>query len=232
MRPELSSLRCATETKWGCNNKSRVGTSVFHRRRTIFANQTCLNGNHRPSLSEGRRWLWSIEGKDVFDLLREEENKYRRDHEDHDRLKQDEAEVMFATFDYGVSVNLHKNLTYKSKLWRVKSVKTKSHCLFLHGNQFYESKGDGCVLFGDPKVNEASFIAFEVENKHVEADSYNLTYKNNETVKLHSMFDRRKREGDRHKTKEDRHKNTKKRRQASWSLTRPASWSLTRQAYW
>ena len=36
----------------------------------------------------------SIEGKDVFNLLQEEENEYRRDHEDHDRLKQDEAEVI------------------------------------------------------------------------------------------------------------------------------------------
>ena len=36
----------------------------------------------------------SIEGKDAFDLLREKENEYRRDHEDHDRLKQDKAEVI------------------------------------------------------------------------------------------------------------------------------------------
>ena len=93
-------------------------------------------------------------------------------------------------------------------------MKTKSHCFFLHSNQFYESKEDGCVLFGDPNVNEAIFIAFEVINKSVEADSGNLTYMNNELKKLHGMFDRRKgdrhttpREGDRHKTPRegDRH---------------------------
>ena len=138
----------------------------------------------------------SIEGHDVLYLFQEVEKDYQKDHAHHDKLQQDGAQVMFATFDFGVSVNLHEKLTYRSKIWKVKSVKTKTQCFFLQNNQFYESKEDGCVLFGDPSVNEAMFVAFEIVNEDLEADTEELTYKNDETRKLRGMFDTRK--GDRH----------------------------------
>ena len=138
----------------------------------------------------------SIEGHDVLYLFQEVEKDYQRDHAHHDKLQQDGAHVMFATFDFGVSVNLHEKLTYRSKMWKVKSVQTKNQCFFLQNNQFYESKEDGCVLFGDPSVNEVIFVAFEIVSEGLEADVEDLTYKNNESKKLHGMFDTRK--GDRH----------------------------------
>ena len=112
---------------------------------------------------------------------------------------------MFATFDFKVSVNLHEKLTYRSKIWKVKSVKTKTQCIFLQNNQFYESKEDGCVILGNISVNDAVFVAFEIVNEGLEADTEELTYKNDETRKLRGMFDTRKREGDRHLDKKDRH---------------------------
>ena len=161
----------------------------------------------------------SIEGHDVLYLFQEVEKDYQRDHAHHDKLKQDGAQVMFARFDYGVSVNFNENLTYRSKVWKVKSVKTKTKCFFLQNNQFYELKEDGCVLFGDPNVNEVIFVAFEKVNEGSEADTEDLTYKNNETKKLHGMFDTRTRKyrpqkprmGDRHNPREgDRHLDPKK----------------------
>ena len=140
----------------------------------------------------------SIEGHDVLYLLQEVEKDYQRDHAHHDKLQQDGAQVMFVTFDFGVSVHLHENLTYRSKIWKLKSVQTKTQCFFLQNNQFYESKEDGSVLIGDTSVKDAVFVAYEIVSKGLEADTEALVYKNNETKKLHGMFDTRKREGDRH----------------------------------
>ena len=142
----------------------------------------------------------SIKGHNVSDFFQDMERSYRRDHGHQDKVTQDEPKVLFVTFDNGVLVNLHETLTYKSKIWRVKSVKTKTQSLFLLANQFFEAKVDGCVLFSEASVNEVTFIAFEVAIKSSESNLdtdnlANLAYKNAETIKLRSKFDTRKTTG-------------------------------------
>ena len=175
----------------------RILEDELHLCRKILNHSECSDCVPEQEGEESHSFLHlkhpSIEGhdwKDIMWLLQEIESDYSRDHEQHAKLKQDEAEVMFVTFDYGVSVNLHENLTYKSKTWRVKSVKSKTQSLFALVNQFFEAKVEGCVLFDEATVNEVTFLAFEVVTKTSvsNTDTDNHAYKNAETKKLCGML--------------------------------------------
>merc|ERR1712026_126488 len=76
----------------------------LHLRGKIF-NERCSECSPENSLFSLHLNHPSIKGKDVSYLLQEEENKFQRNHKNHEKLKQEEAEVIFATFDFGVSVS-------------------------------------------------------------------------------------------------------------------------------